>query len=89
MTCLGAAGARMLADLLRGDAQTINATWYTAADTPVWTKAYTSLWKLGDDKANSRIWGGIHFRFDIDAAQVSCVQVADYIFDNYMRRTRH
>ena len=40
------------------------------------------------DEANSRIWGGIHYRFDIDASQVSCPQVADYLFDNYMRPTR-
>jgi hypothetical protein len=89
MTCLGTGGARMLADLLGSDAQAFSATWYTATDTPVWTETYTSLWQLGDDEANSRIWGGIHYRFDIDAAQVSCVQVADYIFDNYMRRTRY
>jgi hypothetical protein len=88
MTCLGAGGARMLANILGSDAQTFTATWYTANNAVVWSQPYTSLWKLGDDEANSRIWGGIHFRFDIDASQVSCTQVADYIFDNYMRRTR-
>jgi len=89
MTCLGAGGARMLANILGSDAQTFNAVWYAADNSVVWSEPYTSLWKFGDDEANSRIWGGIHFRFDIDASQVSCVQVADYIFDNYMRRTRH
>jgi len=38
--------------------------------------------------ARSRIWGGIHYRFDIEASQVSCTQVADYLFDNYMRPNR-
>lgn len=89
MTCLGAGGARMLANILGSDAQTFNAVWYAADNSVVWSEPYTSLWKFGDDEANSRIWGGIHFRFDIDASQVSCVQVADYIFDNYMRRARH
>jgi hypothetical protein len=89
MTCLGAGGARMLANILGSDAQTFNAVWYAADNSVVWSEPYTSLWKFGDDEANSRIWGGIHFRFDIDASQVSCVQVADYIFDNYMQRARH
>jgi hypothetical protein len=89
MTCLGAGGARMLANILGSDAQTFNAVWYAADNSVVWSEPYTSLWKFGDDEANSRIWGGIHFRFDIDASQVSCTQVADYIFDNYMRRARH
>jgi hypothetical protein len=89
MTCIGAGSARMLANLLGSDAQNFNAVWYTAADAVVWTEPYTSLWKLGDDEANSRIWGGIHFRFDIDESQVSCTQVADYLFDNYMQPARH
>jgi hypothetical protein len=88
MTCLGAGGSRILADLFNGDEQAFNAVWYTATGTVVWSEPYTSLWQLGVDEANSRIWGGIHYRFDIEASQVSCVQVADYIFDNYMRRTR-
>ena len=88
MTCLGAGGSRMLANILGSDAQTFNAVWYAADNSVVWSEPYTSLWKLGDDEANSRIWGGIHFRFDKDASQVSCTQVADYIFDNYMRRAR-
>jgi hypothetical protein len=89
MTCLGAGGSRMLANILGSDAQTFKAVWYAADNSVVWSEPYTSLWKLGEDEANSRIWGGIHFRFDIDASQVSCTQVADYIFDNYMRRARH
>lgn len=92
MTCLGTGAARMLANLLGSDAQTFTATWYTAANAPVHSEPYTSLWQLGDDEANSRIWGGIHFRFDIDESQVSCTQVADYLYDNFMQpdhRRRH
>jgi hypothetical protein len=89
MTCLGAGSARMLANVLGNDSQEFAATWYRADGSVVWSEPYTSLWKLGDDSANSRIWGGIHFRFDIDGSQVSCTQVADYIHDNRMRRSRH
>jgi len=85
MTCIGTGAARMLANVLGGDAQTFTATWYTAANAVVWSEPYTSLWQLGDDEANSRIWGGIHFRIDIDSSQVSCTQVADYLYDNFMQ----
>ena len=85
MTCIGTGAARMLANVLGGDAQTFTATWYTAANAVVWSEPYTSLWQLGDDEANSRIWGGIHFRIDIDSSQVSCTQVADYLYDNVMQ----
>ena len=88
MTCIGTTAARMLANVLGNDAQVFTATWYTAANAVVWAQPYSSLWKLGDDQANSRIWGGIHFRFDIDESQVSCTQVADYLFDNYMQPDR-
>ncbi|MDB6160608.1 MAG: hypothetical protein JWO04_4314, partial [Gammaproteobacteria bacterium] len=45
-------------------------------------------WALAVDEANSRIWGGIHYRFDINGSQASCTQVADYLFDNYMQPPR-
>jgi hypothetical protein len=89
MTCLGTGAARMLANVLGDDAQTFTATWYTPANTVAWAEPYTSLWQLGDDQANSRIWGGIHFRIDIDASQVSCTQVADYLFGNFMQPRGH
>ena len=89
LTCVGAGAARMLANLLGSDAQTFTATWYTSANTVAWAEPYTSLWQLGDDGANSRIWGGIHFRFDIDEAQVSCTQVADYLYENHMQPAHH
>jgi len=88
MTCIGTGGSRMLANVLGADAQTFTATWYTATDDVVYAQPYTSLGQLGRDEAHSRIWGGIHYRFDIEASQVSCTQVADYLFDHYMRPAR-
>jgi hypothetical protein len=88
MTCIGTGASRMLANVLGSDAQTFTATWYRADDTIVFSQPYTSLFQLGNDEAHSRIWGGIHYRFDIEASQVPCAQVADYLFDNYMRPNR-
>jgi hypothetical protein len=88
MTCIGTGASRILAQVLGSDAQTFTATWYTANDSVVFAQPYTSLFQLGNDEAHSRIWGGIHYRFDIEASQVSCRQVADYLFDHYMRPER-
>jgi hypothetical protein len=92
MACIGAGAARMLANVFHTDAQSFTATWYTGGSPPavVHSQPYQSFWALAQDEGDSRIWGGIHFRFEIDASQVSCSQVADYVFDNYMqRRTGH
>lgn len=89
MTCIGAGAARMLANVLGSDAQSFTATWYSATGEVVAALPFNSLWALGEDEANSRIWGGIHFRFDIDASQIVCPQIADYLFDNFMRPIRH
>ena len=88
MTCIGTGASVMLAQILGSDMQTFAATWYDAGGVAVFTQPYTRLSQLRFDEANSRIWGGIHYRFDIDASVVSCTQVADYLFDNYMRPTR-
>ena len=81
----------MLANVFHGDAQAFTATWYSTANPPtiVHAQPYTTFSALAHDEALSRIWGGIHFRFEIDASEVSCPQVADYIYDNYMERDRH
>lgn len=85
MTCLATGASRMLAHVLRSDAQSFTATWYTASGDVVFAQPYTSLWALAVDEANSRVWGGIHYRFDIEASQASCTQVADYLFHHFMR----
>jgi hypothetical protein len=88
MTCLATGASRMLAHVLASDAQSFTATWSTATGAVVFAQPYTSLWALAVDEANSRIWGGIHYRFDINGSQASCTQVADYLFDNYMQPRR-
>ncbi len=88
MTCLATGASRMLAHVLGSDAQSFTATWSTATGAVVFAQPYSSLWALAVDEANSRVWGGIHYRFDIEASQASCTQVADYLFDNYMEPRR-
>jgi hypothetical protein len=88
MTCIATGASRMVAHVLRSDAQSFTVTWYAATGEVVFAQPYTSLWALAVDEANSRVWGGIHYRFDIEGSQASCTQVADYLFDNYMEPRR-
>jgi hypothetical protein len=85
MTCIGASSARAIARAIRTDAVTFNVTWTgTGGNTNV-TRPYTSLAQLAEDQGLSRVYGGIHFRFELTASHESCRNVADYIADNYMR----
>jgi hypothetical protein len=50
------------------------------------TRDFTGFWQLADQQARSRIHGGIHFQFDSDASQASCVKVPEFTEANYMVR---
>ena len=88
MTCIGASAARALADVFGTDAKSFAATWYASDATPppvVYSADYDSFLALAQEEGNSRIWGGIHFRFEINASLKSCADVADYLVANYMQ----
>ena len=91
MSCIGAGAAQMLGNVFGTDSVSFTAVWYDGASPPnvVSTQSYDSLWAMGQDEGSSRIWGGIHYRFEITASEVSCAQVANYVFDNYMQRQHH
>jgi hypothetical protein len=91
-SCLGATAAQTLGNVFGTDNKSFTATWYTGDSPPavVHAEPYTSFWAMGRDSGSSRVWGGIHYRFEITASEHACTQVANYVFDNYMqRRSRH
>jgi hypothetical protein len=88
MTCIGAGAARMLSNVFGTDAKSYTAVWYkdnSAAPPVVFKEDFTSLKALAVHEGNSRVWGGIHFRFELDASHKACAAVADYIFDHKMQ----
>lgn len=85
MSCIGTGAASMLANVVGTDMRSFNVTWYDTNQNVVHTENYDNFFALAHNQGLSRIWGGIHFKFEIDASEVACRQVADYIFDNYMR----
>jgi hypothetical protein len=48
-------------------------------------RSYRSFTEMANEEANSRILGGIHFRFDNEAGQSVGRNVANYVFLNFMR----
>ncbi len=85
MACLGAAQARVLERVLGRDAVAFNVTW-TGTTGPTVTKRYNGFRELADEGGLSRIWGGIHFRFETLASFGSCTRLGDYAADNVLRR---
>ena len=49
------------------------------------TRSYVGFTAMADEQANSRIYGGIHFRFDNVAGQSAGRNVANYLFLNFMK----
>ncbi len=75
MACVGAGAAKALALAFDTDDVPITVVWKgNANSTPPNTdtvKEFTGFWQLAVDEADSRVFGGIHFRFDNDAARSS------------------
>ena len=44
------------------------------------------FWQAAQEQSESRVYGGIHYRFDQEAGQKIGVSVADYVYANYMER---
>jgi hypothetical protein len=89
MACVGASAARALALFHGTDEMNFNALWQGSSGQPDVTRPYSSFWQLAEDQANSRIYAGIHFRFESEVSQESCPKVAEYVFARFMRAKQH
>lgn len=49
------------------------------------TRSYVGFTAMADEEANSRIYGGIHYRFDNVAGQSAGRNVANYVFQNFLK----
>lgn len=88
MTCIGAGAARMLANVFGTDTKSYTAVWYkdnTASPAVVHKEDFTSFKALAVHEGKSRVWGGIHFSFELDASHEACAAVADYIHEHKMQ----
>jgi hypothetical protein len=84
MACLGAAQARVLERIFGRDDVPFSVTWKGTTGPDV-TRAYNGFRELADEGGYSRIWAGIHFRFETLASFGSCTRLGDYAVDNVLR----
>lgn len=85
MAGIGACAAEALAQAIGTDDFAISATWVGAGGNPDVTRQYTGFWQLAQEEADSRIYGGIHFRFDNEASQLSCQKIVTHAYARLMR----
>jgi hypothetical protein len=89
MACVGAAAASMLRLVHGTDELPFTANWLGVAGQPDVARPYSRFWDLAMDQANSRIYGGIHFRYESEVSQEACPKVAEYVFQTYARPRAH
>jgi hypothetical protein len=63
-------------------------TWEGTQGAPGWTRSYPSFSTMAQEVAESRIYGGIHYRFDQTAGQSIGRNVGNYVFLNFLRPRR-
>jgi hypothetical protein len=84
-TCVGASSARALARAFGRDDVPFSVTWVGTGGNANVTRQYASFSELAGQQARSRVYGGIHFDFELQASQESCTKVADWVADHYMQ----
>jgi hypothetical protein len=88
LSCIATSASRAIAQVLGNDQIPFSVTWAwtgaAGAGADV-TRQYSSFSQLAEESGMSRVYGGIHFEFEINASAASCTKVADYVFNNYIR----
>jgi hypothetical protein len=85
---IGASCATVLARVLGSDAIPFQIHW-DAYGFPGVTRSYSSFSAAANEEADSRIYGGIHFRFDSVAGQQIGGNVGRYVVANFLTPQGH
>jgi hypothetical protein len=65
----------------------VTATWKQSGGLPDVSYQFDGFWSVAEQQSDSRIYGGIHYRFDQEAGQKIGKATAEYVHANYMART--
>jgi hypothetical protein len=84
MAGLGACAAEALATGTGSDEFAISATWVGAPPNANVTRQYSSFWQLAQEQADSRIYGGLHYRFENEASQLACLKLVQHAYAKLM-----
>jgi hypothetical protein len=84
MASVGASAAAVLGLALGSDDFPVTVLWLGSTGQPDITRNFSGFWELAQAQADSRVHGGIHYRFDNVVGQQSAVKVATFVFNNFM-----
>jgi len=84
VACLSAASARALQIVFGRDDIPFTVTYPRTMGLPSETRSFLGFSDLAQQEADSRIFGGIHFRFDNEASQTYCTKVPEFTAEHFM-----
>jgi hypothetical protein len=84
MAGIGACAAKALEMGVGTDSFAFSATWVSNNANPNVTRQYSSFSQLAQEEADSRIYGGIHYRFDNEASQQACAKLVRHAYASLM-----
>jgi hypothetical protein len=84
MASIGASAARALELAFGTDDVPVSATWKQSGGLPDVTHTFDGFRAVAEEQSESRIYGGIHYRFDQTAGQQVARSTADFVFANFM-----
>jgi hypothetical protein len=89
LATIGASAARTLQLAFDTNDIPIAITWRQSGGLPDVTHHFDGFWQAAEEEALSRIYGGIHYRFDQEAGQQVGRSVAEFVFANFMAPRGH
>jgi hypothetical protein len=85
MATIGASAARALQLAFGTNDIPVTATWRQSGGLPDVSHPFDGFWEAAQEQTDSRIYGGIHYRFDHDAGHQIGRSAAEFVAANYMR----
>jgi hypothetical protein len=86
ISCIAAVSAKTLERIFGRDDIAVSVTWTGTGGNPDITRSFNGFRQLADEAEASRIYGGIHFKFDHLASFGVCTALGEYAVANYLRR---
>ena len=84
MATIGASAARALQLAFGTNDMPVTATWRQSGGLPDVSHQFDGFWQAAEEQSESRIYGGIHYRFDQVAGQQIGRSAAEFVFANFM-----
>ena len=88
MATIGASAARALQLAFGTNDIPVKVTWHQSGGLPDVSHQFAGFWQAAEEQSESRIYGGIHYRFDQVAGQQIGTSAADFVFANVMTPRR-